>query len=109
MGGKNLSTYIVIQWVSFKNESIFIFWGNSNCKKRKREDTIREHLCVLSELPKNKFGVVPRQYCSVCKEKNKQGKSKKRVPQTRYFCSIHNIPVCVLQCYDLHINSMIWI
>ena len=76
-----------------------IFQDTTNNDKRKREQKVKssnEHLCKLSEIPQKKFGIIPRQHCAICKERNKNEKDKKKVSQTRYFCLTHNTPcMCI--------------
>jgi hypothetical protein len=36
-----------------------------------------------------------KNYCHICRE---VGKTRR----TRYFCQLHNVAVCVLECYDIH-------
>ena len=74
-------------------------------KKRKSETILTITLlndCKLSEITIDlNERSTNRRICHVCK-----GKEKPNVPnkfsQTRYWCSIHKIPVCIIDCYDTH-------
>jgi len=47
--------------------------------------------CALGYNTKNK--------CSICLAQNKK-------KYTSYFCKKHNLPVCVLVCYDIHMKNL---
>ena len=40
--------------------------------------------------------------CEVCFQKKKEIKSQGKASQTNFYCVTHNVPVCVIGCYDEH-------
>jgi len=82
----------------------------STIKKKKAENSLKDNPdCRLAEIPSDPTKrTTVRKRCQLCNNQNKDNNEKttitKGTPQTRYWCEIHKVPVCILVCYDRHRN-----
>jgi len=68
----------------------------------KEELTTEQGKCSLQEIPLENLKKTNKKTCQICKEQKKPN-PKGQFPQTRYWCSLHQVPICIIGCYDAHL------
>lgn len=74
-------------------------------QKRKASSELKLE-CQLKNIPRDNDKKSVKRLCFVCLEKSKSENNNKKPSQTNYWCSTHQVPTCIVGCYDSHRSNI---